>query len=147
MFVARSVTHGQNGDDIWDTFSNENVYIFITLGHHWRRRVLPSFHASGRQSVPLSVFLSAPNDVTALTLQGFQLWAWQLVGWCTVPWSRSIFKMTILGQFLHVSRNFEIFHDSLGSDMRKDVTALWGFQLLVRNLEFLSVTCQTGVKP
>ena len=38
------------------------------------------------------------------------------MGWCTVPpWSRSLLKLDKLGQFLSVPRNFEIFHDRLGS--------------------------------
>ena len=40
--------------------------------------------------------------------QTFQLLAWHLVLWCAVPWSTSLFKMAMLGQFLCVSRNFEI---------------------------------------
>ena len=59
-------------------------------------------------SICPSVCLSIPNDVTALTLYGFQVSAWNLVGWCTVPWSRSLFKMAMLGQFLRIPRNFEI---------------------------------------
>ena len=48
------------------------------------------------QSFRLS-YLSVPNYVIALALQGFHLYAWNLVEWCTVPWS---------GQFLGVPRNF-----------------------------------------
>ena len=44
--------------------------------------------------------LSILNNVTALTLQGLQIVAWNLVG--TVPWSWSLFKMAMLGQFLNV---------------------------------------------
>ena len=54
------------------------------------------------------------NYITTLTLLGFQLLAWNLVGWCTVPWSRSLSKMAMLWQLLLVGRNFEIFHDKLG---------------------------------
>ena len=43
--------------------------------------------------------LSVPNDVTAPTLQGFQLSAWKLIGWCTVPWSISLLTMAMCGQF------------------------------------------------
>ena len=42
------------------------------------------------------------DDVTALTPCEFQLSAWHLVGWCTVSWSRLLFKMAILGRFLRV---------------------------------------------
>ena len=42
-----------------------------------------------------------------LSLWGFQLSAWNLVGWCS-PWSRSLLKMAMLGQLCQVSRNFEI---------------------------------------
>ena len=54
------------------------------------------------------------EDVTALTLYGFQLSAWNLVRWCEVPWSKSLLEMVMLGQFLGVSRNFEIFDDRRG---------------------------------
>ena len=47
-------------------------------------RVLSSFHVSACLSVRLSVYLSVPNGVTTLTLKKFQVWAWNLVGWCTV---------------------------------------------------------------
>ena len=33
--------------------------------------------------------------------------------WCTVPWSRLLFKMAMLSQFLHVARNLKIVHDRL----------------------------------
>ena len=78
----------------------------FTLGRHRRRRELSSFYAPA--------CLSVPNDVTALTLEGFQLLAWNLVGWCTVPRSISLCKIAMLGQVLRVSRNVEIFHDRLG---------------------------------
>ena len=39
-------------------------------------------------------------------------------GW----WSRLQFKMAILGQFLHISWNFEIFHDRLRPGLRDDIT-------------------------
>ena len=52
--------------------------------------------------------MSVPNDVTALTLWGFQLLAWNLVGWCTETWIRLLLKMVMLGQFLHIPQNFEI---------------------------------------
>ena len=39
------------------------------------------------------------KDATALTLEGFQLMLCHWVGWCTVPWSRSLFEMVMLGHF------------------------------------------------
>ena len=36
------------------------------------------------------------------------------MGWCTVWWSRSLFKIVMLGQFLWVPWNLDIFHDRLG---------------------------------
>ena len=39
--------------------------------------------------------------------------AWNLFGWYRVPWIRSLFKMVILGQILHVPQDPEIFHDRL----------------------------------
>ena len=68
----------------------------IVVGHCVRPAVCPSVRPERRsRSNSLRISLSA----------------WNLVGWCTVPWSRSLFKMAMLGQFLHVPRNFEIFHD------------------------------------
>ena len=60
-----------------------------------------------------SILLSVRNDVAALTIQGFQLSGCNLVGWCTIPWSIS--KMTMLGYFLRIPRNFHIFYDRLGA--------------------------------
>ena len=53
-----------------------------------------------------SVRLSVPKDVTAVTIWRIQLSFWNLVGWCTVPWSKLLIKMTILGPFLRIPRNF-----------------------------------------
>ena len=36
------------------------------------------------------------EDVTILTFKGFQLSAWNLVTWCTVAWSKLLFKMAKL---------------------------------------------------
>ena len=44
------------------------------------------------------------DDVTTLTLQGFQMSAWNLVVWCTVTWSRSLCKVAMLDQFSRVPR-------------------------------------------
>ena len=58
-----------------------------------------------------SVRLSVPNDgVTTLTLEGFQILAWILVVWCTVPWSRSLYKWSC-------SANFCAFHSTLKLSM------------------------------
>ena len=48
------------------------------------------------------------DDVTVLTFQGFQKSAWNLMRWCTVPWSRSLLKMAMLGQYLGVPRHFSM---------------------------------------
>ena len=54
------------------------------------------------------------DDIAALTLERFQVSAWNVVWLCTVPWSRLLCKMAMLGQFLRVPQNFKIFHDRLG---------------------------------
>ena len=54
-------------------------------------------------------------DGTALTTQGFQPLACKLAQWCTVPLSRLIIEMAMLGPFLRVPSNFEIFHERLVS--------------------------------
>ena len=54
------------------------------------------------------------DDVTALIFKGFQLSAWNLVGRCIAWWSRSLYKMAMLGEFLRVLWNLENFHDRLG---------------------------------
>ena len=56
-------------------------------------------------------YLLVPNDFTALTHEGFQTPVWNSVGCCTIPWSRSLYKIVIINQVLHVSWNFELYHD------------------------------------
>ena len=68
------------------------------------------------------------DDIPALTLWGFQLLAWNLVGWCTVPWSRLLLKMAMHGQFLQVPWHFKIFNDRLGPgrwSWRNHIMAAW----------------------
>ena len=65
---------------------------------------------SGRPSVRIPVCLSVPNDVIALTLEEFQLSASDLVGWCTVPWRRSLLKWPCLAKFC-------VFHPTLKFSM------------------------------
>ena len=69
------------------------------------------------------------DDFSALTLWEFQQSAWNLVGWCTVTWSRSPLKVVMLGQFLCIPRNFDIFHDSLGAGRWN-----WGNHITTWNL-------------
>ena len=52
-----------------------------------------------------------------------------LVGWCTVPWSRLLRKMAMLSQFLHVPRNFANFNDRLGPGRWN-----WGNHIMAWNL-------------
>ena len=61
---------------------------------------------------------------TLSLFKGVQVSVRRLVGWCTVPWSKSPFKRAELGQFWRVPRNIEKFYDGLGSGLREDVTAL-----------------------
>ena len=88
--------------------------VIFTLGRHRRRRVLSSAIASGRPlfrpSARPSVCLSVPNDVTALTLQGFQYQPKICLDDAQYHVAdRSLFKLALLGQLLRVPRNFEIF--------------------------------------
>ena len=53
--------------------------------------------------------------------------SYEFVGWSTVPWSRSLFKMVMLCQFLCVSQNFEIFKIYMGQ--------VWGMMTHIRKLE------------
>ena len=122
-----------------------------------------------------------------LTLSGIQLLAWNMLGWCTVPWSRlllkmamliaqpifcafpgtlkfsmialdrvwgmtllhsffkdfsyhtvpwsrSLFKMAMLSQFLRIPWNFQIFHDRLGPGMLTHITKFEEITLQLRNL-------------
>ena len=57
------------------------------------------------------------------SLRGFQLSVWNLVGPC-IPWSRLLYKMAMLSQFLCISWNFEFYHDRLGPGLGDDITAL-----------------------
>ena len=47
-----------------------------------------------------------------------QVWALNLMGWCTVQWSRSLFKMALLGQFLRLPRN--LIHGRRRLSLRED---------------------------
>ena len=76
--------------------------------------VIPCF----RPSVPLSVL----NDITAVTLQGFQLSTWNLVGWCTVLDDEANCNLK-----WPYSTNFCTFHGTLKFSMigpRDDLTTL-----------------------
>ena len=86
---------------------------------YYRRFMRPFARSSFGMSFCPSVCLSVPNDVTALNLL-----AWNLLGRCTVPWSRSLFKIAMLGQFLGVPRDFEICHDALGRGLWDYITFL-----------------------
>ena len=66
------------------------VHCFLALGHHWHGQVLSSF------CVSVSV---CPSVHPLLTLWGILVCS--LVGWCTVPWSRSPFKLAIFRHLLH----------------------------------------------
>ena len=61
------------------------------------------------------------DDFTALTREGFQRSTWNLVGWWTVPWRKLMYKMAMLGEFLHIPQNLEIFNDRLGPGLRDNV--------------------------
>ena len=98
----------------------KNVYIYTQNSH-----VQQSFLCS----MVFKIFddrlgPSVKEDITALTLQMFQLSAWNLVQWCIIPWSRLLFKMVMLDQFLHIPWNFEIFHYGLVPCMRGKFTTL-----------------------
>ena len=75
--------------------------------------------------------------------RGIQLSAWHLVGWCTVPWSISLLTMAMLGQFFCVPRNFEIFHDRLGTRLRNDMPALTLYKFLAIGLKFTEMMHST----
>ena len=62
------------------------------------------------------------NDGIALTLYGFQTLTWKLVGWCAVPWSRSLVKLGMLGYFC--AFHIDIFYDRLSSGLRENINAL-----------------------
>ena len=79
-----------------------------------------------------------PSRMTLPLFQWFQLLAWNLVWWCTAPWSRLLHKMASLSQFLHILRNFEIFHGRLGRDLSEDVTDFGRPRVLCRSLNVLS---------
>ena len=82
--------------------------------------IVPCHDASGRPSVPLSVCVSILNDVTALTLR---ISAISLKFGGVMHSSRSLSKMAMLGWFLHIPQNFEIFHDRLGPGLGNDITS------------------------
>ena len=57
------------------------------------------------------------DDFTTLTLRISAI-CLKFGGWYIVPWSRTLFKMAMLSQFLHVPRNFEILHDVLWQGLK-----------------------------
>ena len=70
------------------------LWTHFTLAQHRHRRVLSSFHASLRPSVPT-------NDVRVLT---------EGVRYQPEPWGGSLLQMAILDQFLCVPRNLDFFY-------------------------------------
>ena len=127
---------------------SQNAGVLVTLGYHNCWCVLSWFHASCCLSVSfwlnpcltscankifefefvISLYSSQPSCpswTTLLPFKDFTYWPEIFVGWCTVWWSRMLCKMAMLGQFLLVSWNFEIFHDRFGgSGPKNHVTAL-----------------------
>ena len=86
----------------------------LTLGRHRRWRVLSSVIPSVRPSVWPSVCPSVCSERrSGSNSLRISVISPNLVEWCTVAWNRSLFKMAMLGQFLRVPRNFEIFHERL----------------------------------
>ena len=80
----------------------------FTLGCLWCQWVFLWFHASICLDIRLSVCPSQKILPLYLTLQGFHILAWNLVGWCTVWWSRLLSKIAILSKCLPVPWNFHI---------------------------------------
>ena len=72
-------------------------------------------------SVPPWARLSVPNDTTALTVYEFWISAGNLVGWCTVSWSRLLFKITCLA-------NLNVFHGTWTCSMI-GIDQAWGTML------------------
>ena len=106
-----------------------NTILLLTLRHFYQIFCSPGRHQCQQESssviasVCLSVRLSVPNDVTALTFSRFQLSAWDLVGWCTVPCNRSLFEIDMPG-------NFCVFHGTLKLPMIGFSDQVWGTTLL-----------------
>ena len=65
---------------------------------------------------------------------------WNLIGWCTVPWSRSLFEMAMLRQFSHIQRNFEIFNERLGPGVRDNVITVTSQEFQMAALRSLTLT-------
>ena len=117
---------------------------FLPPGCHWHWWVFHCFmHPSVQLSVTLSIHPSVCQSIlneglTHLLILGrfHVLLAWNLMEWCTVPWGRLQHKIPVVGQFLYVPKNFEIFHDRHGSGLMDDVTVLtiYGFQVSALNL-------------
>ena len=109
--------HPENIENITTAIVLYRAWSIFTLAPYRCRRVLLSFHASTCPSVRLSVcpficlsWNTSPHQLFKDFSYRPEIWT----GWCTVPWSRSLFKMAM----------FEIFHDRLGSGLRDDVTTL-----------------------
>ena len=94
-------------------------------------------HCSMRQPVCscvcTSIHLSIWKDVTTPKISVI---GWNLVGWYTVPCSRSLLKMVMLSQILAIPQNLQILHDRIGPGLRNDITTLTpkGFHLWAWNL-------------
>ena len=61
-------------------------------------------------------------------------------GWCTVPWSRSLFEIAMLRQFSHIQRNFEIFNERLGPSVRDNVITVTSQEFQMAALRSLTLT-------
>ena len=105
------------------------VYVPILLLLSAAARLFLSIHASVCPSVPTSRTLSVPNDITLLE---YQLSAWDIMEWCTVPRSRSLFKKPCWANFCVFHGTLKFFHHRRGTGMREDIP-LQGYQLLARN--------------
>ena len=103
-----SVMHVLPTNCVWIWFHS------FTLGHHQHQRVLSSVFAAGRLAFCLSVRPSVHSE-WCYHCNYLRISAWNLVGWCTVPWSRSC-KM--LSQFLYVPQNLEF--STIGLDQEAD---------------------------
>ena len=119
------------------------IYTVITVYVNWEHLYLewPCSANFCAFDGTLKIFMAGLDQVwrmtlTVLNLWGFQLSAWNLVGWCTMTWSRHLFKLAMLSEFF--ARFSELWNvsDRLGPCLRDNNSykEIWGNYIMTWKL-------------
>ena len=80
--------------------------------------------------------ISYTGKMSSLYWIGAQVLAYNLVEQCTAPWSISLCKMVILGQFLRFPWNSAIFHNRVVPDLKDAISCPNSFKISAISLIF-----------